>query len=492
MSSAHPGRACVEYSSTGRDRRRHAGPLEVGPELVPGGQPAEQPALDERVDGHDLAARRARHQAEQDRGPALVAADLQQSRPGARGRRLVEQQPALVPGQPSRHGIGQQPRRRRSRGLGGAAGSAAVIVARHGRRSAVAPWLHSRAAQYRVEGVSHRHTGGDRDRRSPGRGPASRGPGVAWRIRGRVTPAGWVRRPHLRLAGRDVVPPAARPDDVRHEVRPEADVERFLVQSLSLWKQDSNFGELQNQAYGYLFPQGASSCWASGSASPDWVVQRAWTAVLLLVVAFEGARRLWLALRPTPSPWTAWLAGIAFAVSPRLLGLVGRAERRGAADGRAALGGAARSCWRSRVGSGCGPAPSGRAWRCCSPAASTPSRTSRPCPCRSSWCSSTLGRPGDGAWSRWWLGATVARERVVDAAAAGPRPVQPAVPGLHRDLRGRRAPAGLDERGARRRPLGLLRLRRRGPVVARLLRAVHGAAPHRGDRCRRRRWACGA
>ena len=35
-----------------------------------------------------------------------------------------------------------------------------------------------------------------------------------------------------------------------------ADVQRFLVESLSLWKQDSNFGELQNQAYGYLFPQG--------------------------------------------------------------------------------------------------------------------------------------------------------------------------------------------------------------------------------------------
>ena len=52
------------------------------------------------------------------------------------------------------------------------------------------------------------------------------------------------------------------------------------------------------------------------------MVQRLWTA-LLLVVAFEGARRLWLALRPEASPWTAWVAGVAFAVSPRLLGLVG-------------------------------------------------------------------------------------------------------------------------------------------------------------------------
>ena len=77
-----------------------------------------------------------------------------------------------------------------------------------------------------------------------------------------------------------------------------ADVQRFLVESLSLWKQDSNFGELQNQAYGYLFPQGTFFLLAESLGIADWVVQRLWTA-LLLVVAFEGARRLWLALRPT-------------------------------------------------------------------------------------------------------------------------------------------------------------------------------------------------
>jgi arabinofuranan 3-O-arabinosyltransferase len=101
-----------------------------------------------------------------------------------------------------------------------------------------------------------------------------------------------------------------------------ADVQRFLVESLSLWKQDSNFGELQNQAYGYLFPQGTFFLLGESLGIADWVVQRLWTA-LLLVVAFEGARRLWLVLRPEASPWTAWVAGVAFAVSPRLLGLVG-------------------------------------------------------------------------------------------------------------------------------------------------------------------------
>ena len=101
-----------------------------------------------------------------------------------------------------------------------------------------------------------------------------------------------------------------------------ADVQRFLEQSLSLWKQDSNFGELQNQAYGYLFPQGAFFLVGDSLGIPDWVVQRAWTA-LLLMVAFEGTRRLWAALRPDASPWSAWVAGVAFATAPRLLGLVG-------------------------------------------------------------------------------------------------------------------------------------------------------------------------
>ena len=101
-----------------------------------------------------------------------------------------------------------------------------------------------------------------------------------------------------------------------------ADVGRFLRRSLSLWNQDSNFGELQNQAYGYLFPQGSFFLLGDRLGVPDWVVQRCWTA-LLLVVAFEGTRRLWLALRPDGSPWAAWLAGVAFATAPRLLGLVG-------------------------------------------------------------------------------------------------------------------------------------------------------------------------
>ena len=79
---------------------------------------------------------------------------------------------------------------------------------------------------------------------------------------------------------------------------------RFLARATNLWNSELPFGQAQNQAYGYLFPQGSFFLLGDRLGVPDWVVQRAWTA-LLLVVAFEGTRRLWLALAPETSPWTA-------------------------------------------------------------------------------------------------------------------------------------------------------------------------------------------
>ncbi|WP_244927637.1 alpha-(1-_3)-arabinofuranosyltransferase family protein [Nocardioides sp. W7] len=93
----------------------------------------------------------------------------------------------------------------------------------------------------------------------------------------------------------------------------------FLREAFSLWHPESNFGEFQNQAYGYLFPQGAWFAVTDTLGLADWVSQRLWTA-LILIVACEGARRV---ARVLDLPGAAALiAGLAFAFSPRLLGTV--------------------------------------------------------------------------------------------------------------------------------------------------------------------------
>src|SRR4051812_15089586 len=100
-----------------------------------------------------------------------------------------------------------------------------------------------------------------------------------------------------------------------------ADPGRMLQRTLHFWNPWQNFGELQNQAYGYLFPQGLWFWVADLLAVPDWIAQRAWSA-LLLVAAYEGCRRLHRALVPG-RPVLSVVAGVAFATAPRLLGLSG-------------------------------------------------------------------------------------------------------------------------------------------------------------------------
>ncbi len=96
----------------------------------------------------------------------------------------------------------------------------------------------------------------------------------------------------------------------------------FLERTLHLWNPELSFGELQNQAYGYLFPQGTFFLAGDLVGLPDWVVQRLWSAVIL-VAAYAGARRLMQALAPASSGWVPIVAGLAYALSPRLLGLSG-------------------------------------------------------------------------------------------------------------------------------------------------------------------------
>ncbi|WP_340538754.1 alpha-(1-_3)-arabinofuranosyltransferase domain-containing protein [Nocardioides sp. GXZ039] len=94
----------------------------------------------------------------------------------------------------------------------------------------------------------------------------------------------------------------------------------FLARSLHLWNPDSSMGELQNQAYGYLFPQGPFFLLGELVSMPDWVVQRLWSA-LLLISAFEGTRAVARALGAGRG--SAIIGGLVYALSPRLLGAVG-------------------------------------------------------------------------------------------------------------------------------------------------------------------------
>jgi arabinofuranan 3-O-arabinosyltransferase len=91
----------------------------------------------------------------------------------------------------------------------------------------------------------------------------------------------------------------------------------FLAKVLHLWDPIGEFGQVQNQAYGYLFPMGPFFLLGHLAALPEWVVQRAWWS-LVLVVAFLGIVKLCAVLR-IGSPWTRILAGLVFALSPRML-----------------------------------------------------------------------------------------------------------------------------------------------------------------------------
>ncbi len=92
---------------------------------------------------------------------------------------------------------------------------------------------------------------------------------------------------------------------------------RFLRNALSMWDPNAAAGQLQDQAYGYLFPMGPFFVLGKLSALSPWVVQRSWES-LLLVAAFLGVVRL-SRLFGVPGFWPRVAAGIAYALAPRML-----------------------------------------------------------------------------------------------------------------------------------------------------------------------------
>ncbi len=95
----------------------------------------------------------------------------------------------------------------------------------------------------------------------------------------------------------------------------------WLGRALHLWEPHGWLGQVQNQAYGYLFPMGPFFALGHLLALPEWVVQRLWTS-LLLCLAVVGVARLAGRLR-IGTPTAALAAGVLYALSPRFLTTLG-------------------------------------------------------------------------------------------------------------------------------------------------------------------------
>ena len=94
----------------------------------------------------------------------------------------------------------------------------------------------------------------------------------------------------------------------------------FLARALQLWD-PSQFGQLQDQAVGYIFPVEPLFLLAKAVAVPGWVAQRIWIALMLLA-AFLGVVRLADRLG-IGTPASRIAAGFGYALAPNALGMLG-------------------------------------------------------------------------------------------------------------------------------------------------------------------------
>ncbi|MCE1178618.1 MAG: DUF3367 domain-containing protein [Micrococcales bacterium] len=96
---------------------------------------------------------------------------------------------------------------------------------------------------------------------------------------------------------------------------------KFLARGMNMWDPEGSAGQLQNQAYGYLWPMGPFFALGHLANVPPWLIQRLWWA-LILCVAFLGVVTLAHRLR-IGTPATRLVAGLAFALAPHLLTVLG-------------------------------------------------------------------------------------------------------------------------------------------------------------------------
>ena len=95
---------------------------------------------------------------------------------------------------------------------------------------------------------------------------------------------------------------------------------RYLSRALEAWSTHSGFGELQNQAYGYLFPMGSVYWLGYHIGIPEWATQRVWWSLMLCAAGIGTYLFARQTLRLGPP--AAALAGVAYALSPRVLTLL--------------------------------------------------------------------------------------------------------------------------------------------------------------------------
>ena len=95
---------------------------------------------------------------------------------------------------------------------------------------------------------------------------------------------------------------------------------RFLSRALLLWD-PQQFGQLQDQAVGYLFPMGPFFYLGRLAGLDPWVIQRLWIGTVG-VAAFLGTVRLAERLG-IGTPWSRIVAGFGYAASPAALTLLG-------------------------------------------------------------------------------------------------------------------------------------------------------------------------
>ena len=119
------------------------------------------------------------------------------------------------------------------------------------------------------------------------------------------------------------LPFATAPGDIIADTKFELAVNPggFLSNALTLWA-PQQFGGLQNQQIGYLFPMGPFFELFKLLDVGGWVVQRLWIAALL-IAAFTGTVRL-AERMGIGTPGSRSIAGLAYALSPAALSILGQ------------------------------------------------------------------------------------------------------------------------------------------------------------------------